>query len=1312
MGPGDVVADRFEIERLTGSGGMGRVYLARDRRTGAPVALKVLGVEEPELVERFSREAQVLAELDHPAIVGYVAHGLMPSGAPWLAMEWLDGETLADRLSREGLLVAESVAMGKRVAEALGVLHRRGIVHRDLKPGNVFLPGGSLAEAKLLDFGIVRRGDVPGELTKTGVMIGTPGYMAPEQARGERDLDATADVFALGCVLFKCLTGRRAFDGDDAMTVLLKIVLEDPPRVRDLNPEVPEELASLVHRMLAKARSQRPADGGEVAAALGSLAPLTGGRVAPASIPGPSLTTIERRVMCLILARLRRGELVASVFSRPPPAGDIGSVPPASGPGLADLHAIVEPFGGNLDVLAGGVTAVAISGQGTPTDLAARAARCALRMREVMPDAPMALVAGRADVSARSPMSEAIDRGVRLLARSGGANLRLDEVTAGLLDARFEVGGDGGGLTLRAERDVAEATRTLLGRPTPCVGREQELGILEAVHAACVAEPIARAVLVTGAAGVGKSRLRYEFLKRAQQREPSLQVLIGRGDPMSIGSPFGMLAAALRRALGLREGEPAGIRQQRLQGRVGRHLAGPDRERVAEFIAELAGIPSSGEPSVQLRAARKDPTRMGHQMRRAFEDLLHAECSAGPLVLVLEDLHWGDLPTVNFVDSALRHLRELPFLVLALARPEVHETFPKLWSEREVQTVRLGQLTRKSSEKLVREVLGDGAEARTVSLLVERSAGNAFYLEELIRSVAEGKGDALPETIVAMAESRLARLDPEARRVLRAASVFGQLFWTSGVAALLGRHGSTSGAAPNVGAPETAAWLDSLVTQEVISRRGRGGAGGEEEFVFRHALVREAAYAMLTEADRTLGHRLAAEWLEQTALAEPMALAEHFERGGEPGRAIGWFRRAAAQALEGNDFAAVLARVQRAIDCGATGETLGALYLLEAEAHRWRGELAETERSAAMAMERLALGGEAWCSAATELAISTATLGHHDRLAELAAELGRRAPAEGASGPYATVSASVAVRLFYSGRRELADDLFLRLEQAEIDAQDDPAALAEIHQARGYRAHFEGDLSRLLRCAALAQASFERAGELRNAVQQHVNAGYAALELGDHASAEAALRSALAEAERLGLPAVAGLAKHNLGLALARRGALAQARACEQEAIASASSYGHLRMVCGARLYLALILCEEGSLDAAEAEVTAALEASSAAPLLRPKALAALARILLVRGDVAAALARAREAVTALEALETIEEGESLVRLVYAEALHAGGDAGAAAAAIATARDRLLERAAKISEPEGRASFLAGVPDNARTLELAAAWTATRKAAT
>ncbi len=270
-GLGGVVGDRFTLEAVAGRGGMGRVYRAHDRRTDAKVALKRIMHGED---ARFSREARLLSDLAHPAIVQHVADGVDADGTRYLAMEWLDGIDLAQRLERGPLSVEETVTLARRVASALGAAHERGVVHRDIKPSNLFLPHGRVDLVKVVDFGLAHAPLASSVRTRAGVLLGTLGYMAPEQAQGSSNIGPAADVFSLGCVLYECLTGERAFGGAHAIAVLSNLLVGKPPRPRARRADVPRPLDSLVVRMLARDPARRPASGAEVEAELASLGSL------------------------------------------------------------------------------------------------------------------------------------------------------------------------------------------------------------------------------------------------------------------------------------------------------------------------------------------------------------------------------------------------------------------------------------------------------------------------------------------------------------------------------------------------------------------------------------------------------------------------------------------------------------------------------------------------------------------------------------------------------------------------------------------------------------------------------------------------------------------------------------------------------------------------------------------------------------------------------------------------------------------------------------------------------------------------------
>ncbi len=265
----DTFAKRFDVGDEIGQGGMGRVHRATDRESGNAIALKVL--RDPGVEARFTLEAETLERMDHPAIVAYVGHGVTRSGEAYLAMAWLDGESLATRLLRGPLSIADTLAIGIRIAGALAHAHAHSIVHRDLKPSNVMLVGGEPARATLIDFGIAKDTAVTHGLTETGQLIGTPGYMAPEQAMGTATPAAAMDVFALGALLYECCAGRPPFEGKQTMEVLAQLLLRDPPRVRTLRDEVPVRLDALIMALLEKEPERRTAQASQVEAELRAI---------------------------------------------------------------------------------------------------------------------------------------------------------------------------------------------------------------------------------------------------------------------------------------------------------------------------------------------------------------------------------------------------------------------------------------------------------------------------------------------------------------------------------------------------------------------------------------------------------------------------------------------------------------------------------------------------------------------------------------------------------------------------------------------------------------------------------------------------------------------------------------------------------------------------------------------------------------------------------------------------------------------------------------------------------------------------------
>jgi serine/threonine protein kinase len=427
---GDLVGGRFRLEAEVGSGGTGTVHRATDEQTGELVAVKLLAVQDTLDVARARREAQALAQLSHPAIVRYIESG--EQGELFLAMQWIDGVTVGDRLSTTGFTLRETIAMVRRVAEALAAAHAVKIVHRDVKPSNVLLPRGQAAQAMLIDFGIARPAD-DRTLTRTGIALGTPGYMAPEQARGDRELTPAVDVFSLGCLLYECATGRPAFSGTMRAAVLTKILFGHPEPFEALCSEAPRRLADLVERMLDKVPHARLASAADVVTAIDALGPIPDGPRRDSRSydhePTQRTSPAQNFAHCLVLASHGNPD---ETLDGPDPAG------------LARLHAELATWQATPVALRTGGIVIHLAD--APAAMARRAAWCALATKRVFADWTVVITAIEAEVSG------AAEHGTRLLSSAAVAmifrklattGVVIDPTLAPLLEAEFELDLDG-----------------------------------------------------------------------------------------------------------------------------------------------------------------------------------------------------------------------------------------------------------------------------------------------------------------------------------------------------------------------------------------------------------------------------------------------------------------------------------------------------------------------------------------------------------------------------------------------------------------------------------------------------------------------------------------------------------------------------------------------------------------------------------------------------------------------------------------------------------------------------------------------------
>jgi hypothetical protein len=929
---------RFAFGELHSSTDASWVFRGTDTESGRAVAIKLIKDAGPGSRNAFVAEALLLSELQHPGIVRYIAHGDIPDAGRYLVTEWLHGEDVGALLSRRTLTVGEALSLLARAAHVLAAAHARGVLHLDLKPSNLFLVDGDLGAVRLLDFGIARLMQSASSDRTEASVDGTPGFMAPEQVLGDT-LSPATDVFALGGLVFRAVAGRPIFEGD-GFAVMDRTVTEPAVSLRSLVADVPPALDDLVTSMLCLDPADRPPDAVSVLSAIASFpSPLLEGMTpsARALLVRQGLTVAERMPITVVLVRAPGG------VDLPPGHGDGGEPTRAA----------------SFQTLSDGTHIALPSSNATAFDQALHAARLALDVRARWPTAAVAIFTGRAVGDARAAQfRDTVVEAERLLSGAGPGQIVLDPACAGLLAGRFPlVASDSPAGVLLEPTGLSGASSLAHEGDDPCVGRDSEMEALAAIADDAFTTPRVRAVLVTGPAGIGKSRLVREWLDRCAVRSSPLP-FSERSLPPRVWWSYGDSMTA-RAALGLVADLFA--------------LYARDEERAASDGGDDA-------PAKRLESILRRPDGSGHgssdqaeagsvdEVHRALCEILDAEAARGPLVLMLEDIHWADIGSLRAIDYVLASMSDRPLLVVATARPEVRDLYPDLWHRRSVAAIDLHEMDESDAARLVAMRLGEGADAATRTRIVQRGRGNAFLIQELIRAEVEGRRAETSDTVLGVVQSRLLALDPEARRVLRAASVFGESFAFAGLQRLLGEES---------GGGDLRAWLDLLCARQVLRRRDDGTATPEGSFAFAHALVRDAAYDLLTDSDRQLGHRLAAQWLEGAGRGAFVTCAEHYARAGDRAAAGRSYLSAAVEAFEIGDLYAAVRSSELALSLELSQHDRGHALAVAAHAHRLTGEVEAARRLSAEALRVLPPNTPIWRQAARIAIMAGASKGRH-----------------------------------------------------------------------------------------------------------------------------------------------------------------------------------------------------------------------------------------------------------------------------------------------------------------------------------------------
>jgi serine/threonine protein kinase len=901
----------YRLEEPLGRGGMGTVWRAWDERLQRQVAAKQFRADTAvsHIRARLRREARTAARLNHPAIV-QIYDIVEEEGGDWIIMELVRGQTLRQWLDEQGpLSPAMASRLGGEIAEGLAEAHAAGILHRDLKAGNVMVtPAG---RAKILDFGLakdVSRVGAEQDLTFStpGTVVGTTYAMSPEQVLGH-DLDPRSDLFSFGSLLYEALTGDPPFRGDSPTASLSRVLSYRPPPLREVVPGLPRELSDLVELLLEKELAGRPGSAREVVRALAALAVGEGGayageplRLAPpdesnlgtfaqstteATAPWqepPSVSLSDSAHRRTLSERRLLTVVCCGLVEQDEGSGAVGFLElEALSENMASLQRLArevsERHSGSLSTTPGHVLWLYFGYPHVHEDDVQRAVRTARELMDRIGEIErrpgprgerrlalrVAIHTGPAVVSGAGPeerlqLGAVLDLATSLQSASPTGQVLVSEASRKLIERDFtteplpavRVPGVGEPVAVHRVLGAIEHWDQGSGESTLLVGREREIELLED-RFRLAGSGMGQAVMIVGEAGIGKSRLVKALRERLATRAPVWW--FAHGSPATQNSPLAPLLELLDRIVS-GSGE---ISRGGKRGGFERFLEGsPGHESLPSLADLLSLLTHGGHPPLDASPEA--------QRKRAFEALvaLLAELAERQvLVLVVEDLHWIDPSTLEFLDLLLNEISALPLLLIATYRPELKAP----WGHRGCITqLALSRLNDEEAVCLIDRLTGEGEMPDNVRQQIrERTDGVPLFIEEMTKAVLEGwtrRWAEIPTTLGGSLAARFDRLGA-GKEVAQIASVIGRVFSPE----LLREIAPLAAEAVERG-------LAELVQAELVHRRG---AGPRARYTFKHALIQDAAYACLLARDRQELHLRIAQFLEEKiADADRVPLAQ------------------------------------------------------------------------------------------------------------------------------------------------------------------------------------------------------------------------------------------------------------------------------------------------------------------------------------------------------------------------------------------------------------------------------------------------------
>jgi serine/threonine protein kinase/predicted ATPase len=970
----------YRILKILGQGGMGIVLLAEDTQLQRPVALKVIRPEIGQILgnrQRFLREARAMAQVrsDHVVTVHHVSQ---VNDVCYLAMELLEGEPLDRWLDGVRIPpVGEVTRIGREIAQALAAAHARGLVHRDVKPANIWLEAPA-RRVKLLDFGLARPQASDSELTSPGMVVGTPMYMAPEQALGEV-VDNRADLFSLGGVLYRMATGRPPFEGQSALAIMSAVTTQTPPPAGDLNPALPAVLSELIGRLLARQPGDRPESADAVVHELHAIeraVPSAAHAHTQVSPGGPP----DSRVDLLWSGALPQTRIESVETPAPSSSTPLATRLDERSPSASSLRQAREAERRQVTVLVGGwdlFESDAYLGL-EPEDQA----QTLHSFREVcdravghfdgtilQSDEQGLLACFGYPVAHEDATRRAAEAGLRLVGDLAAPGRQLPAVEAKpwvvlhtgpaiveLRDGLVSLVGDARNVAVRL-KDVAEPGQVICTENThrlfrdqvqcsnvgdqkvrgvakpvtlfrverladgssgnvqlsPLTGRDHEISLLKDRWEQAQ-EGMGQVVFLTGEPGLGKSRLVHTLKDHVQgsmgEEEVDAPVIEWRCSPHYQHTGLRPAIDFYEKALGFRPEEPPSGRFDRLLSRVAKY--GLDRPEVVPLWAALLSLPTPD----RFQPLALSPARQREETFRLVLEWLHVRAAGRPVLFIVEDLHWADPSTLEFLGQFLAEFQDDRVLSVFTFRPEFTPPWPAASHH---TTLSLTRLTRRQVADLVRKKAGAAVSDDVVEQVYDRAGGVPLFVEEFTKMVQEATGSDVVGTSGVRGRARLSHEIPSTLQDL----VMARLDRMEGgrelaqLAAVLGReftHELLAAIAP-VDGPVLEAELARLAQADILYAKGRPPRC---TYTFKHALLEDALYNALVKGKRQQYHRRVAEVLEtkfrQTAETQPELLGHHFTEAGLTEKAVEYWLRAGQRSRDRSAFEEAIGHLSRGLE--------------------------------------------------------------------------------------------------------------------------------------------------------------------------------------------------------------------------------------------------------------------------------------------------------------------------------------------------------------------------------------------------------------